>query len=104
MVQNADSPSAGASNEPNPDFTTGAIGGVMYLSGQPMSVLKPFGYLGSESGSSIASYTLSKAFPYRSPAIKAFTRAVPSVVRGGAFTAVLGRAAGRFVPVVGGDY
>ena len=76
-------------------------GPLLIASGEKITALKPIGVFGSSKGSSIASATLSKVLPMRSPVIKTITRAIPAVIRGGAPTAVLGRAVGRFVPVLG---
>jgi hypothetical protein len=74
------------------------IGPGLILAGQPINALKPVGALGSSSGSSIASKSLSKVLPYKSPVIKQVTT---SVFGRASSTAVLGRAVGRFVPIAG---
>jgi hypothetical protein len=63
-------------------------GPALILIGQPIRALKPVGALGSKAGSSVASYTLSKALPQKM-AVR---------VMG---TKVLGRALGRLVPYAG---
>jgi Pretoxin HINT domain len=74
---------------------------------QPLSFLKPVGALGSEPGSSLASWTLSKALPQTVPALKKAERKIVAKVVGKAIakktgTAVLGRFIGRrIVPGVG---
>jgi len=62
--------------------------------------------LGSQSGSSIASWSLSKAFPYTSPLLKRTTRKIAAKVLGRQIakkvgTAVVGRFLGRMVPYAG---
>ena len=78
----------------------------MIVLGQPLDFLKPVGALGSKPGSSIASWTLSKAITYRSPLLKKTTQKVAAKVVGKQAakkvgTAVVGRALGRFVPFAG---
>jgi hypothetical protein len=74
------------------------IGPTLIGLGQPIKWLKPVGALSSSPGSSIASFTLSKTFPYRSPVIKKTTTLLFGRTSS---TAVLGRAMGRSVPVLG---
>ncbi len=75
------------------------VGPTLILLGQPINALKPSGALGSKPGSSIASYTLSKAFP------KTFTKVlgkeVGTKVATKIGTNVIGRAVGRQIPYVG---
>jgi hypothetical protein len=75
------------------------IGPALYLFGQPINALKPFGALGSESGSSIASYTLSKTFPQRFT--KVFGKELGTNIVKKTGTNVIGRFAGRMVPYAG---
>ena len=63
-------------------------GPALLAAGQPIEKLKPVGALGSKPGSSVASYSLSKVLPQK----------LPVRILG---TKVLGRAFGRFVPIVG---
>jgi RHS repeat-associated protein len=81
------------------------VGPTLILLGQPLDFLKPVGALGSKPGSSIASWTLSKALPQNIPALKKAERKVVSIVSKKAAkkagTAVLGRFLGRLVPGVG---
>ncbi|MFC7526264.1 hypothetical protein ACFQRK_20055 [Parapedobacter sp. GCM10030251] len=81
------------------------LGPSMIALGEPIVFLKPVGALGSQPGSSIASYTLSKVFPQNIPALKQAERKVIGVVSKKAAkkagTAVLGRFLGRMVPGVG---
>lgn len=77
------------------------IGPALYAAGQPINMLKPVGALSSSAGSSIASYTLSKVLPFKSPLIKQVTKQTVKFVGEKGSTAVLGRAIGRFVPVAG---
>jgi hypothetical protein len=74
------------------------IGPGLIALGQPINLLKPVGALGSKSGSSVASYTLSKLLPFRSPLIKQATTSVFGIESS---TAVLGRALGRLTPFIG---
>lgn len=78
----------------------------LFLLGQKIDYLKPVGALGSKSGSSVASWTLSKVFPQNIPALKQGERKLIGVVSKKlakkAGTAVLGRFLGRLVPYVGG--
>ena len=81
-------------------------GPILIFSGQPLDFLKPVGAAGSQPGSSIASWTLSKVFPQNSPALKQTTRKVVAKVVGKKIakrvgTAVVGRFLGRLVPYVG---
>jgi hypothetical protein len=74
--------------------------------GQPFDILKPIGAAGSKPGSSIASYTLSKALPYSSPLLKRTTRKVAAKIIGKQAakkvgTAIVGRFLGRLVPYAG---
>lgn len=75
------------------------IGPTLIGLGQPLNFLKPVGALGSKPGSSIASYTLSKAIP------QTFTKVVGKKIgtkiatRVG--TNVIGRFLGRLVPYAG---
>ncbi len=73
------------------------VGPMLIALGQPINVLKPVGALGSKPGSSIASFFLSKIFPWRFTILKKITSI--GGVRGS--TAVVGRALGRLVPVAG---
>ena len=82
------------------------VGPSLVLLGQPLNFLKPVGMVGSQPGSSIASWALSKALPFKSPLLKQTTRKVVAKVAGKqiakrAGTAVLGRFLGRLVPWVG---
>jgi RHS repeat-associated protein len=74
------------------------IGPIFIAIGQPINLLKSIGALGSKPGSSIASYTLSKLLPFRSPLIK---QATTSFFGLKSSTAVLGRALGRLTPGIG---
>jgi hypothetical protein len=75
------------------------IGPGLILLGQPIKALKPIGALGSKPGSSIASYTLSKAIPQTFT--KTLGKEVGTEVATRVGTNVIGRALGRFVPYVG---
>ena len=81
------------------------LGPTMIASGQPMVFLKPVGALGSQPGSSIASWTLSKVFPQNIPALKKAERKVIAMISKKAAkkaeTAVLKRFLGRLVPSIG---
>lgn len=75
------------------------IGPALIELGRPYKVLKPVGALGSKAGSSIASYTLSKALPQRFTKVlgkKAGTKVATKIG-----TNVIGRALGRLVPGIG---
>ena len=78
-------------------FGLTAIGIGAVASGVPISALKPTGALGSAPGTSLASAVLSRAIPARLP----FSIRTPTLSNPAARTAVLGRALGRYVPVVG---
>ncbi|MCS2863847.1 hypothetical protein NXW13_06910 [Bacteroides thetaiotaomicron] len=67
--------------------------------GQPIRALKPIGALGSKPGSSIASYTLSKAFPQRFTNV--FGKKIGTKIAKKVGTNTIGRAIGRFVPYLG---
>ncbi len=75
------------------------IGPALIGLGQPINFLKPVGALGSKTGSSIASYTLSKAIP------QTFTKVVGkklgTTIATKVGTNVIGRFLGRLVPYVG---
>jgi RHS repeat-associated protein len=78
----------------------------LILVGERLDFLKPVGALGSQKGSSIASWTLSKVFPQRSLVLKQTTRKVLAKVVGKQIakkvaTKVVGRFLGRMVPYVG---
>lgn len=75
------------------------LGPALIYLGQPINYLKPVGALGSKAGSSIASYTLSKAIPATFTRVlgKKIGRRIVKKVG----TNVIGRALGRFVPLVG---
>lgn len=75
------------------------VGPTLILLGQPFKALKPVGVFGSAPGSSIASYTLSKTFPQTFTKTLGKTTGTQVVKVAG--TNVIGRAAGRMVPVVG---
>lgn len=75
------------------------VGPSLILLGQPIRALKPIGALGSKPGSSIASYTLSKAFPQRFTNI--FGKKIGIQIAKKVGTNTIGRALGRFVPYVG---
>jgi hypothetical protein len=92
--------SVGGDNVQKAGFEGGEhlIGPTLILLGKPINLLKPIGALGSKSGSSIVSYTLSKLLPFRSPLIK---RATTSIFGLESSTAVLGRALGRLTPFIG---
>ncbi|RXK81491.1 RHS repeat-associated core domain-containing protein [Filimonas effusa] len=82
------------------------VGPILFLLGQPIKFLKPSGYAGSDPGSSIASWALSKTITYRSPLLKQTTRKIVTKFAGKAIakktgTAVVGRFLGRGVPIVG---
>ncbi len=67
--------------------------------GQPIKYLKPVGFLGSKVGSSVASYTLSKAIPLTFT--KAVGKKVGTQIARKVGTNVIGRFLGRLVPYVG---
>ena len=67
--------------------------------GQPIKYLKPVGFLGSKPGSSIASYTLSKAIPARFT--KVLGKKVGTRIARKVGTNVIGRFIGRLVPYAG---
>lgn len=75
------------------------IGPTLIGLGQPIKYLKPIGALGSKPGSSIASYTLSKAIPSKFTSI--FGKSVGSKIAQKVGTNVAGRAVGRAVPYAG---
>ena len=75
------------------------IGPTLIALGQPLKFLKPFGVLGSKPGSSIASYTLSKALPQTFT--KTLGKELGTKVATFLGTNVIGRALGRLVPYVG---
>ncbi len=75
------------------------VGPSLILLGQPIRALKPIGALGSKPGSSIASYTLSKAFPQRFTNV--FGKKIGTQIAKKVGTNTIGRALGRFVPYVG---
>jgi len=75
------------------------IGPALVASGIKINALKPVGALGSKPGSSVASYTLSKAFPQTFT--KTLGKKVGTKVATRVGTNVIGRALGRFVPYVG---
>ncbi|KIO76865.1 hypothetical protein TH53_12205 [Pedobacter lusitanus] len=81
------------------------IGPSLIALGEPISYLKPVGALGSQRGSSIASWTLSKVFPWRSTALKTAQRKAVGLVSKRLArkigTNVVGRFLGRLVPYVG---
>ena len=82
------------------------VGPSLVLLGQPLNFLKPVGMVGSKPGSSIASWALSKALPFKSPLLKQTTRKVVAKVAGKQIakrvgTAVVGRFLGRLVPWLG---
>lgn len=56
------------------------LGPGMILLGQPINSLKPVAALGSKPGSSVASYTLSKIFPWKIPALKKAERKAVGLV------------------------
>jgi RHS repeat-associated protein len=72
------------------------LGGGLVLVSQPW-LAKSFILPGSTSGTSVASFWLSKMFPQKLP----FRVWAPTAVRPGAMTPVAGRALGRWVPWVG---
>jgi RHS repeat-associated protein len=86
------------------------IGPSLIFLGQPLEFLKPIGAAGSQPGSSIASWGLSR-IPWESSAPKQVTKKVISSVMGKKLgkkvaykiigTTTVGRIAGRFVPWVG---
>lgn len=77
------------------------VGPTLVGLGAPMTLFKPLGALGSEAGSSIASYVLTKALPQTTK----FALNSLSITKSGAFritnTTIVGRFAGRWVPFVG---
>ena len=75
------------------------VGPSLILLGQPIRALKPIGALGSKPGSSIASYTLSKAIPQRFTNV--FGKKIGTKIVKKVGTNTIGRAIGRFVPYVG---
>lgn len=87
------------------------IGPALIGLGQPLDFLKPSGMLGSETGSSIASWGLSKVFrgsiaPLKSYARNKFAKVVErkiarKIVNRVIGASVLGRLFGRLVPYVG---
>ncbi|OIR12067.1 hypothetical protein GALL_63180 [mine drainage metagenome] len=87
-------------------YWTHSVGPALIFLGKEWDALKPVGMLGSKSGSSIASWGLSKLLPFRSSLLKQTTRKVVSKIAGKqiakkAGTAVVGRFLGRGVPIVG---
>jgi hypothetical protein len=83
----------------NFDFLEHFIGPGLILLGQPIDRLKPIGALGSKPGSSIASKSMSKAFPQKFTSVlgKRTGTRISQVVG----TNTIGRAFGRFVPLLG---
>ncbi len=82
------------------------IGPTMILLGQPWNFLKPVGALGSNKGSSIASWFLSKAIPITSTKLKNASQKALSPILGKLAakkmsSKVIGRFLGRLVPLVG---
>jgi RHS repeat-associated protein len=82
------------------------VGPALIGLGQPINFLKPVGMLGSQPGSSIASWTLEKVLPMRSALLKQTTRKVAAKIVGKQIakrvgTAVVGRFLGRLVPYAG---
>ncbi|NDV97298.1 RHS repeat-associated core domain-containing protein [Dysgonomonas sp. 521] len=78
---------------------TDLVGPSMILLGQPIKALKPIGALGSKPGSSIASYTLSKAIPVRfTQVLGKHTGTKVATTLG---TNTIGRALGRGIPYAG---
>ena len=82
------------------------VGPLLILSGQKLSRLKQVGALGSSEGSSIASWTLSKAIPIKSTAFKKATQKVLTPMIGKQLakktaSKVVGRVLGRLAPGVG---
>ena len=75
------------------------VGPSLIFLGQPIRALKPIGALGSKPGSSIASYTLSKAFPQRFTNV--FGKKIGTKIAKKVGTNTIGRAIGRFVPYLG---
>jgi hypothetical protein len=78
----------------------------MILLGQPWNFLKPVGALGSNKGSSIASWFLSKAIPITSTKLKNASQKALSPILGKLAakkmsSKVIGRFLGRLVPLVG---
>jgi RHS repeat-associated protein len=82
------------------------VGPTLVGLGQPIDYLKPVGALGSPKGSSIASWTLSKAIPIESSTFKKTTEKTLTKVVGKKLakktaSKVVGRVLGRLVPGVG---
>lgn len=82
------------------------IGPSLIFLGEPLNFLKPVGALGSNRGSSIASWGLSKVIPYTSTPFKKATQKALTPVLGKIAakkmaTKVVGRFLGRLVPFVG---
>lgn len=75
------------------------LGPTLILLGQPIDALKPVGALGSKTGSSIASKYLAKAMP--STFTKTLGKPMGQKIAKSVGTNVIGRAAGRFVPISG---
>jgi hypothetical protein len=75
------------------------VGPTLVGLGQPLKYLKPIGALGSKPGSSIASYTLSKAIPQTFT--KVLGKKVGRKIATKVGTNVIGRSLGRLVPYVG---
>ena len=73
------------------------IGPSLIALGQPLDLLKPRGMLGSKAGSSIASYILSKALPFK----MGRTGANLARTLTGSSTTNLGRFIGRMIPGLG---
>jgi RHS repeat-associated protein len=86
-------------------------GPALILLGQPLDFLKPYGIAGSQPGSSIASWGLSKVITYETSAPKQITKKVLSKALGKKLgkkiaykiigTTTLGRLIGRLVPWAG---
>ncbi len=89
------------------ELTPHWLGPALYLSGERLNFLKPVNALGSQRGSSIASWTLEKVLPQSSPWLKQISRKLVQNIAGReiakrAGTAVVGRFLGRYVvPGVG---
>jgi hypothetical protein len=75
------------------------LGPALIYLGQPINYLKPVAALGSRKGSSIASYTLSKVIP--ATFTKVVGKKIGTKIARKIGTNVIGRALGRFVPLVG---
>jgi RHS repeat-associated protein len=87
-------------NQNNSSFPPHWLGPALVLSGQRLTFLKPFGALGSQPGSSIASVVLDKLIPITSP----IRLPAPVLAKSGvkiAYTKAVGKFLGRWAPWIG---